>query len=228
MPAEVPRTRGVGRPPRLSLDEIIAVAGRILQSEGLEKLSMRRLANELGSAPMALYHHVRDKDELLVHVMESQARTMPRPDFPADPRERLVAASVLLYELLAERPWIIEVLTGDDLIGPSALWIVEVMIGAAVDHGHSVDEAVYIYRTIWFYIVGDLIVRVTSNRRRARTGTVYQDEIVARLTAATHPTLASVAGRWAELNTRDTHRQGLTAIVDGLLSAAGPAKPKNR
>jgi AcrR family transcriptional regulator len=225
MPAEVPRTRGVGRPPRLSLDAIIATAARILQTEGLEKLSMRRLATELGSTPMALYHHVRDKDDLLVHVLESQARTMPRPEFPTDPRERLVAASVLLYELLAERQWIVEVLTGDDLIAPSALWIVEVMIGAAVDYGHSPDEAVYVYRTIWFYIVGNLIIRVTSNRRHARTGTVYQDEVVARLTSATHPRLAAAAGRWAELNARDTHRQGLTAIVNGLLPARCPAKP---
>jgi AcrR family transcriptional regulator len=223
MPAEVPRKRGVGRPPRLSLDAIIAAAARILQAEGLEKLSMRRLANELGTTPMALYHHVRDKDELLVHVLESQARTMPRPEFPADPRERLATASILLYELLAERPWIIEVLTGDDLIAPSALWIVEVMVAAAVDYGYSADEAVYVYRTIWFYIVGNLIVRVTSNRRRARTGTVHQDEVVARLTTATHPRLAEVAGRWPELNARDTHRQALTAIVSGLLPAPGLA-----
>lgn len=228
MPAEVPRKRGVGRPPRLSLDAIIAAAARILHAEGLEKLSMRRLASDLGTTPMALYHHVRDKDELLVHVLESQARTMPRPEFPADPRQRLAAASILLYELLAERPWIIEVLTGDDLIAPSALWIVEVMVGAAVDYGYSADVAVHVYRTIWFYIVGSLIVRVTGSRRRARTGTVFQDEVVARLTTATHPRLADVAGRWAELNARDTHRQALTAIVDGLLPVGGPAQPKNR
>ncbi|TDC82511.1 TetR/AcrR family transcriptional regulator [Micromonospora sp. KC606] len=228
MPAEEPHKRGVGRPPRLSLDAIIAAATQILQTESLEKLSMRRLANELGTAPMALYHHVRDKDDLLVHVLESQARTMPRPEFPADPRERLVAASILLYELLAERPWIIEVLTGDDLIAPSALWIVEVMVGAAVDYGYSADGAVHVYRTIWFYILGNLIVRVTSNRRRARTGMVYQDQVVARLTTATHPRLASVAGRWAELNARDTHRQALTAIVNGLLPDHGPAKLEDR
>jgi AcrR family transcriptional regulator len=206
-----------GRPPRLSLEAIVAAAARILQTEGLESLSMRRLATELGSTPMALYHHVRDKDELLVHVLESQAQTMPRPAFPADPRERLIASSTLLYELLAERPWIIEVLTSDDVIAPSALWYVEVMIGAAVDHGCPIDEAVYVYRTIWFYIVGDLLIRVTRNRRDARPRTVYQDEVVAQLTTATHPRLAAVAGRWPELNARDTHRQALTAIVHGLL-----------
>jgi AcrR family transcriptional regulator len=228
MRAEEPRTRGVGRPPRLSRDAIIAAAARILQEEGLEKLSMRRLANELGSTPMAIYYHVPDKDELLVHVLESQAQTMPRPEFPADPRERLIAASVLLYELLAERPWIVEVLTGDDLIAPSALWIVEEMIGAAVDYGHTTDEAVYVYRTIWFYIVGNLIIRVTSNRRRARTQSIHQDEVVARLTSATHPRLTAVAGDWAELNARDTHCQGLTAIVNGLMPERHPTKPEDQ
>lgn len=228
MRAEVPRPRGVGRPPRLSVDAIITAAARILQEEGLEKLSMRRLANELGSTPMAIYYHVPDKDKLLVHVLESQAQTMPRPEFPADPRERLIAASVLLYELLAERPWIIEVLTGDDLIARSALWIVEEMIGAAVDYGHTPDEAVYVYRTIWFYIVGNLIIRVTSARRRARTRAIHQDEVVARLTTATHPRLAAVADNWAELNARDTHRQGLTAIVNGLLPERRPTKPENQ
>ncbi|GIJ24425.1 TetR/AcrR family transcriptional regulator [Micromonospora lutea] len=225
MPTDVPRRRGVGRPPRLSVEAIIDAATRILQDEGLEKLSMRRLANELGSAPMALYHHIRDKDELLVRVMESQVRTIARPDLPAEPRERLIAASVLLYDLLAERPWIVEVLTSDNLIGPSALWIVEEMLDAAIDYGHSPDEAHHVYRTIWYYIVGNLIIRVTSARRRVRAGIAHQDQVVAQLTTATHPRVAAIANRWAELNARESHRQALAAIVDGLLPSRRSATP---
>ncbi|HWS34846.1 MAG TPA: helix-turn-helix domain-containing protein [Actinoplanes sp.] len=217
MPSDSRRARGAGRPPRLSLQSIVAAAERILRDSGPEGLSMRRLATELGSTPMSLYHHVRDKDELLVRVLESQARDMPRPELPAEPRERLVAASVLLYELLAERPWIVEVLTGDDLIGPSALWIVETMIQAAVDAGCDVDEAVFVYRTLWFYILGDLVIRVAGARRRARSAAVHQDAVVAGLTTQTHPRLTEVAGRWPELNARDTHRAGLAAMVRGLL-----------
>ncbi|MGC5053387.1 TetR/AcrR family transcriptional regulator [Micromonospora sp. DT48] len=226
MPTDVPRRRGVGRPPRLSLETIIETATRILQDEGLERLSMRRLAHELGSAPMALYHHVADKDELLARVMESQAQCIPRPDLPAEPRERLIAASVLLYDLLAERPWIVEVLTGDNLIGPSALWIVEEMLGAAADYGYSPDEAHHVYRTIWYYIVGNLIIRVTRSRRPARTA--HQDEIVAQLTTATHPQLSRIADRWADLNARERHHEALVAIVDGLLPARPAAAPACR
>ncbi|MBX6381800.1 MAG: TetR/AcrR family transcriptional regulator [Microbispora sp.] len=223
MTAERRQARGVGRPPRLSLEAIIAAADRILQSEGSEKLSMRRLANELNSAPMALYYHIRDKDDLLLILMETQAQRIERPKFPDDPRERLIAVAIMLYELLAERLWIVEVLTGDDLIAPSALWFVEEMIGAAVEYGHTPEQAVYIYRTIWYYIVGDLIIRVNGKRRRSRAaGPVYQDKVIAGLQTDTHPQLSAVADRWAELNARDTHRQGLTAIIDGLLRSAPP------
>lgn len=224
MPAEQPRAKTVGRPPHLSLDAIITAAEHILRTEGAGKLSMRRLAKELNSAPMALYYHVRDKDELLLLLMENQARRVPRPELPEDPRERLIAVSIMLHELLADRLWIVQVLTGDDLVAPSALWFVEEMIGAAVEYGHTPEQAVYIYRTIWFSIVGDLVIRVNGKHRRSRTtGPTYEDRVIAGLKSGTHPRLAAVADRWAELNARDTHRQGLTAIIDGLLRSDATA-----
>ncbi|GAB2690156.1 TetR/AcrR family transcriptional regulator [Nocardia thraciensis] len=221
MPAEGPRAKSVGRPSRLSLEAIVAAADRILRAEGPDKLSMRRLATELGSAPMTLYYHVRDKDELLLLVLEAHARDIPRPDLPDNPRDRLVATAVLLYELLSERAWIIEVLTADDLFAPAALWFVEMMIGAAVDCGCTPEEAVDVYRTIWYYIVGNLMIRVNSGRRRARSEPVYRDRAFADAATGTYPHLAGVADRWDELTTRPSHRLGLTAIVDGLL----PSRP---
>ncbi|MFI8323783.1 TetR/AcrR family transcriptional regulator [Streptomyces sp. NPDC085529] len=225
MPAEKPRAKTVGRPPHLSLDAIVAAAEHILETEGAEKLSMRRLADELDSAPMALYYHVRNKDELLLLLMEAQARRIERPELPEDPRERLIAVSIMLYELLADRLWIVQVVAGGDLIAPSALWFVEEMIGAIVDCGHTLEDAVYVYRTIWFTIVGDLIIRANGNQRRGRaTGPTYEDQVVAGLVSGTHPRLAAVADRWAELNGRDTHREGLTAVVDGLLRSVETVK----
>ncbi|WP_459958757.1 TetR/AcrR family transcriptional regulator [Nocardia sp. IFM 10818] len=210
--------KSAGRPPRLSLEAIIAAADRILAAEGPEKLSMRRLANELGSAPMAVYYHVRDKDELLLRVLEAHARSIPRPELPEDPRERLVTTAVLLYELLSERAWIVEVLTADDLFAPTALWFVENLIGAAVECGCTPEQAVDVYRTIWYYIVGNLLIRVNSGRRRAQAGkAIYRDQAIADLAPGAYPHIAAVADRWAELSTRDSHREGLAAIVDGMV-----------
>lgn len=212
-----PRPKGVGRPPRLSREAIIEAADRILRTEGPAKLSMRRLAKELGTAPMTLYYHVRDKDELLLLVMEEQARALPRPELPGDPRDRFVAVATLLYEELSKRLWIVEVLTAEDLVAPAAMWFVEAMIDAAIEYGHTPDRAVHIYRSVWFYIVGSLIIRARSARRAGRQ--VHQDEVIGALPEDTHPRLAAVAGRWAELNARDMHREALAAIIDGLLRA---------
>ena len=84
MPAQQSRAKG-GRPPRLTVTAIVAAADRILAAEGPEKLSMRRLASELDSAPMALYHHVRDKDHLLLLILEQHAEQISRPELPTDP-----------------------------------------------------------------------------------------------------------------------------------------------
>ncbi|KOU08989.1 TetR/AcrR family transcriptional regulator [Streptomyces ardesiacus] len=225
MTPQTRRTGRTGRPPRLSQEAILTAAQRLLDEEGPEHLSMRRLAQELSSTAMALYHYVRDKDELLLLLLERHAQRFPRPALPADPRERLLAASQALHDILAECPWIVEVLASDDLMAVSALWIVENMIDAAIQCGLGPDEAVYAYRVIWYYTAGELTIRV--NRERHHAGLErppHRDKAFAALTPDEFPRLASLAGRWDEITTRDTHREGLVAIVDGLLSRAGGAR----
>jgi AcrR family transcriptional regulator len=215
------QTRRTGRPPRLSQEAILTAAQRLLDEEGPEKLSMRRLAQELSSTAMALYHYVRDKDELLLLLLERHAQRFPRPELPADPRERLIAAGRALHDILADCPWIVEVLASDDLMAVSALWIVETVIDAGIEYGLSPEEAVYAYRVIWYYTAGELTIRVNRERRHAGLERPpYRDKVFAALTPEEFPRLASLADRWDEITTRDTHREGLVDIVDGLLSRA--------
>ncbi|MET7641801.1 TetR/AcrR family transcriptional regulator [Streptomyces sp. NPDC005438] len=221
MSPEAKRTGRTGRPPRLSQEAIISAAQRLLAVEGAGGLSMRRLARELKSTPMALYHHVRDKDELLLLLLEEHARTIPRPTLPEDPRERMIAAGQLLHDVLAGCPWIVEVLASDDLMAKSALWIVEAMVDAAMECGLSPEQAVDAYRAIWYYTVGELLIQVSRKRRQAESPTPsHRDRTFASLSAEAYPRLSSLADRWAELTRRDTHRQSLEALVNGLLAAA--------
>ncbi|MBH5338171.1 TetR/AcrR family transcriptional regulator C-terminal domain-containing protein [Streptomyces pactum] len=207
-----------GRPPRISREEIIGTARRIVTEEGVGRLTMRRLATEVGSTPMALYHHVRDKEELLVLLLDDYAtRTLRRPELPGEPRERVVAAATAIHEALAACPWIVEVLTADDLMSTSALWFVEQIVDGLVACGLSPDRAVHGYRAIWYYTAGEIVVRTTAARRRADDDrATYREQVFAGLDPAELPRLAQVADRWAPLTAEDTYQDGLRALVDGL------------
>ncbi|QNS02350.1 TetR/AcrR family transcriptional regulator [Streptomyces xanthii] len=213
--------RTPGRPPRISREEIIRTARRIVDEEGVAKLTMRRLASEVGSTPMALYHHVRDKEELLVLLLDDYAtRTLRRPELPADPRERAVAAATAIHEALAACPWIVEVLTADDLMSTSALWFVEQIVDGLAEAGLSPERAVHGYRAIWYYTAGEIVVRTTAARRRTDDDrATYREQVFAGLDADELPRLAQVADRWAPLTATDTYQDGLRALVHGLLAA---------
>ncbi|WP_190199189.1 TetR/AcrR family transcriptional regulator [Streptomyces djakartensis] len=209
-----------GRPPRISREEILAAARRIVDEAGVDRLTMRRLAMEVGSTPMALYHHVRDKEELLVLLLDDHAaRTLRRPELPAHPRERVVVAATAIHAALAACPWSVEVLTADDLLSTSALWFVEQIVDGLVECGLSPDRAVHGYRAIWYYTAGELVVRTAAARRRASDDRVtYREQVFADLDPGELPRLAQLADRWAPLTAEDTYQEGLRALVDGLLA----------
>lgn len=98
MPQPSAPRKVLGRPPRISREEIIETARRIVAEQGVDRLTMRRLATEIGSTPMALCHHVRDKEELLVLLLDDYAaRTLRRPELPAHLRERVIAATTAIH-----------------------------------------------------------------------------------------------------------------------------------
>ncbi|WP_405358968.1 TetR/AcrR family transcriptional regulator [Kitasatospora sp. NBC_00085] len=218
MPHPPAPRRSPGRPPRISREEVIGTARRIVTEEGVHRLTMRRLATEVGSTPMALYHHVRNKEELLVLLLDDYAsRTLRRTELPAPPRERVVAAATTIHEALAACPWIVEVLTADDLMSASALWFVEQIVDGLVACGLSPEQAVHGYRAIWYYTAGEIVVRATAARRRADDDrTTYRERVFAELDPDELPRLAQVAGRWAPLTAEDTYADGLRALIDGL------------
>ncbi|MFF5076576.1 TetR/AcrR family transcriptional regulator [Actinoplanes sp. NPDC000266] len=212
----MPRT---GRPPVTSRAQILTTARRLIDDDGWEKLTIRRLAGELGIGPTTLYHHVRDKEALLLLLLNEYAEQTAPPDLPDDPRERIVVAARALHDGLAEWPWAAEVLTVDGFVGrlgAPALRLVEVILDGAVDSGLTREQAVDVFRNIWYYTVGEILVRARSARRDVGdwdiTFTNFDPERV--------PTLAAIGERWPALVARDVYPEGLRALVGGLIGAA--------
>ncbi|WP_227998482.1 TetR/AcrR family transcriptional regulator [Nocardia australiensis] len=218
MPNPSTQRNRTGRPPRISLPEILAAAHSVIDADGVEKLTMRRLATELGCTPMALYHHVRDKEDLLRLLLNDYADRVVWPDLPEDPRERILVAAKAMHDVLAARSWIVDVLVADDLFGVAALWVSESVIDAAMRAGLAPETAVHAYRAIWHYTAGSLISHAKSARRAAEDRPTYRASVFADLDPETLPRLAALGPRWGELTSADIYEYGLRALVDGLLA----------
>ncbi|MGE3289451.1 MAG: TetR/AcrR family transcriptional regulator [Pseudonocardia sp.] len=212
-----------GRPPRTSRAQILAAARQIIDRDGWDKLTIRRLAAELGVGTMTLYHHVRDREDLLVQLLNDQAGRFPRPALRGEPRDRIVVAATAIHDALAAWPWAAEVLTTDGFLGrlgEPALWMVEAVVAAAIDEGCTPEQAVDVFRSIWYFTVGEILVRAHT-RRRAYSGLpAAGDPYFAGLDASAQPRLAAIGDRWPALAARDVYPQGLRAFVDGLLAQA--------
>ncbi len=214
-----------GRPPTVSRAQILKAARRIIDRDGWQKLTIRRLAAEIGVGAATLYHHVRDKEDLLVQLLSDYADQIARPRLPMDPRDRIVAAATAMHDALAAWPQAAEILTADDILGESALWMVDTIVGSAIECGCTPEQAVDLYRSLWYYTVGEILVRAHARRRAEEERPRYRDTVFKRLDASRFPSLAPLGDRWPQLTSRDTYRQGLRAFVDGLLAHQKPIDP---
>jgi AcrR family transcriptional regulator len=230
----VPRPPGphgrTGRPPATSRAQILATARRLIDRDGWEKLTIRRLAAEMGIGATTLYHHVGNKQELLLLLLNQYADQIPQPDLPSQPRDRIVVAATALHDALAAWPWAAEVVTADGFVGlldESAVWMVEAIVAGAIDHGCTPAQAVYLFRSIWYYTVGEILVRAHSaGRHRADDGLpTHRDGFFAGLDASRMPRLTAIGDQWPTLAARDTYPQALRAFVDGLLAQTTSATP---
>ncbi|MFH8407093.1 TetR/AcrR family transcriptional regulator [Streptomyces sp. NPDC018019] len=201
-----------GRPARLSRDRIIEAALDIVTREGSPALTMRRVAEALGSAPMSIYRHVRDKDELLVLLLDRIVTGLPRPALPDEPRARLLALLTWQRDTLAARPWVVDVLGRGDLMAPSVLWLLEEIYAAWQGCGLSPEQSATANRIVWHFLLGDLAQHAASPEGRPP----YQVSVPAGADAARYPTVAALRPYWLSPKRRDHFADDLDTLVTAL------------
>ncbi|GAA2014502.1 TetR/AcrR family transcriptional regulator C-terminal domain-containing protein [Nocardiopsis rhodophaea] len=218
-PQEEERNRG-GRPPRLTLDDIVRASEKIVRREGANALTMRRLAKDLDASPMAMYRHVADKDQLLVLVLDRIVAHIERPELPQDPRGRLMVLWQLLHSELSTRPWAVEVLVAGDVMAPSVMWLVEDILSAFVDAGLDHTEAATAYRAVWQYTIGEIIVHTSTDQRTAElTRSPHAITMISKADQTTMPHLAHLADQWTAARKSNAYPVGLSAMVDGFIGS---------
>jgi AcrR family transcriptional regulator len=227
VPRSAPRTARPRRraEPVLSFDRIIAAAVVIADAEGLDGLSMRRVASELGAAPMSLYRHVEDKDDLLLGMMDRTLREAPLPDeAPADWRASLEVAARALWAAFRRHPWLAAALS---LTRPQAVagglayteWVLEALWRA----GLRTTVAFDVHLTLFTFIRGTAINLESEAAAQAASGLTGEEWMVdqeLRLRAVTaggrFPHFERLVDGEYDLDLDGLFERGLRYLLDGL------------
>ena len=142
------------RRPRLSRERVLDAAVAIADERGLAALTIRSLADRLGSRPMALYHHVRSKEEILDGIVDVVFSEIDLPriggDWRAEMRRRADSARAVLHR----HPWSIGLLESRAAPGPAILRHHDAMIGTLRVAGFSIADTAHVYAVIDSFVYG--------------------------------------------------------------------------
>ncbi|WP_033216015.1 TetR/AcrR family transcriptional regulator [Kitasatospora phosalacinea] len=215
----------------LTAGRIVAAAVAVADAEGLEALSMRRVAAELDVATMSLYRHVPDKDGL-VHLMMD--RVFADVSFSAAQgalgwRARLELAARLLWGLFRAHPWLASALsvTRPQPVA-NALPFGEWVLSALVAEGLGVQDVFTAYLTLFNYVRGTALNLEMEAAAEAATGQDSeewmdrQEGVFMELVAA-HPTFLRLTREGYDFDLDRLFEFGLQRLLDGLAALIGRA-----
>jgi AcrR family transcriptional regulator len=169
-----PEVTGRGRVPGYSRAQIAKAAIAVADAEGLEAASMRRVATEIGAAPMSLYRYVRNKDELHVLMADEVMRQhwrhwegMPEPRW--DGTLRRMAAN--LRRLVLAHPWWADVMMRGPIFGPTIMRMIDVTLAGLDGLGLDIDEMMDVSAIVRTFAVGHAQQEYHAGRAMTATGT---------------------------------------------------------
>jgi AcrR family transcriptional regulator len=144
-----------GPKPGLSLEEIARAGIAIADADGLEALSMRRIAERLGFTTMSLYRYVPGKTELLAVMIDTAiGDALPLPVVVGDWRVRLEHWARQNLAILLRHPWMLVVDSPDSLTGPNKLAWIEAGLEAIAESGLNGGEMLDIAFSVYVYTHG--------------------------------------------------------------------------
>ena len=217
-------TRQRARSDRLPLSrERIASAGlELADREGIDALSMRRLADELGAGTMTLYGHFRDKRELLDAVIDAAVAEHELPRLAGPWREQVRQLVAYSRERFADHPSVVEIWARQPVLGAAGLRWVEAGLQVLEDAGFEAEDAVKAFRLVVNYTYGFALFSAPRSRAATREST---RATLAALPAESYPRLSQAADAFAAaMGSEEAFAYGLERILDGLeASLAGRA-----
>jgi AcrR family transcriptional regulator len=180
------RERGKRGPrPGLSADAIVDAAVRVADAEGLEAISMARVAAKLGFTTMSLYRYVESKDELLQLMFNASALGAESLVLEGDDwRSRMRSWAILQRDVLDRHPWITQMPVPAPPLAPNSLHFVERGLQALDGTGLADAEKMRAIGLIASYALNEARMANDAARAAAEAATAAQAAQVAQAAQA--------------------------------------------
>lgn len=211
----------------LSKELIVSAAVAVADSDGFDCLSMRALADELGTAPMSLYRHVANKDDLLDEMVDVVFSEMYVPAIGGDWKSELRKRGVSAREALRRHAWAVGRMEGRSRPGPASAEHHNATMGCLREAGFPFRHAVHAYNLLDAYTYGFALQENTIGFK-----TPEESAEMARTTigeGSSHPYLAEVVVEFAKkgYDYTEEFEFGLDFILDGLEALRRTLPPKD-
>lgn len=208
------------RRPRVPLtrERALATAIKLADAEGLESLTMRRLAKELGVEAMSLYHHVANKDDILDGMADMVFAEIELPSHDVDWRTAMYQRAASQRHALLRHPWAISILESRTSPGPATLRHHDAVLGRCRAEGFSVAMSAHAFSLIDSYIYGFVLQEITLPFQDDNVEEMVE-EIIGHLSPDDYPHMTELTVEHVMregYNYSDEFDFGLRLILDGL------------
>lgn len=212
----------------LTREQIVAAAIELLDADGIDGLSMRKLGQQIGSAATSMYWHVGSKENLIVLTGDHVWGEVALPDIDQHGwREAAATLARDTYAMLTRHHWLVSAVTTHFVYGPG--------MARYQDHNYGIYEAAgftglnldYAFDTVFNFVFGAAVSKSQEITMRARLDRDPNGEAklaeVLRSSEQVASAFARLAARLREhrdIQTpaaeRDAFDYGLSTILDGL------------
>ena len=203
--------------------------------EGIESLSMRKLADELGVGAMSLYHYVPNKDDLLDGMVDIVFGEIELPPTSVEWRTAMRRRAVSTRAVLNRHRWAVGLMESRRSPGPASLRLHDAVLGCLREAGFSIEMTIQAYSVLDAYIYGFALQEKSVPFESAEEGAAVAQEQVRQFAAQAEeqqsaalaeefPYLAEVVGGHVAKVGYDfttAFEYGLDLVLDGLEQRRG-------
>ena len=202
----------------LSRERVLEAAVRLADRAGIESLTMRKLAQELGVEAMTLYYYVAKKDDILSGIVDMVVREFELPSPTEDWKPAIRQSAISAHDVLVLHPWAANLLLSGPIVSNARLRYMDSILGKLRHGGFSPEMTDHAYHALDSHVFGFTLWQVgIAAGMDQQTDSI--STFLENLDVDAYPHLAEHVEQHLQERTADDESEfvfGLDLILDGL------------